>query len=376
MRKTLSILLVFPLVFSIFLFQSCDKKQDNILRIGAILPETGKLSQLGIPKKEAFLLAQGQINANGGIRSKKMEIILGDNKGEPKTGVSEFRRLIDFNKIKYFYVDITAVANACIPIADQTHSIMFAGSAHPAITNGSDWVFRVFTSGDLETTILADYLASQKVKTIFILHSNEVLGEYSREYLNKKFTDKGGEVLGSDAFNVGQKDCKNILIKAKDSNADKIVLIGYGVTFPTLIQQINELGIKRNKIVGNIGFVGPRVANLDPELVKNIVFTGPSFAYKSKKPDTKNMAEFVKMYKEKYSKNPDYTAAFAYDTIMILKKVISENGFDNERVREGLLKLKNYPGVSGSISFLPNGDTITDTEIMTYQDGKIIPVKM
>lgn len=375
MKKLASIVLMGILAITFFTNQGCQKKEEDVIKFGAVLPQTGNLSQLGIPKQEAFLLAEDHINKKGGIEGKKIGIVFGDNQGEPKIGVSVFRKMHDIENVRIFYVDITRVANACIPIADQLQCILFAGSAHPAITEGSNWAFRVFTSGDQETTILAKYLSESNIESIFILHTDEVLGEYSRDYLTRKFINQGGKVLGAEAFKVGQSDCRSILLKARDSKAGKIVLIGYGVTFPIIIKQINELKIPHQKIVGNIGFVGPRVASIDPTLLEGMIFTGPTFSYRSSNPEDEKMRKFVDDYKNKYGENPDYTAAFAYDTIMIIKDVILSTGLDYNQIRQGLLRIKDYHGVSGKISFLPNGDTITDTELMTYSNRLVVPYK-
>jgi len=344
----------------------------EVVKFGAILPLTGNLAKLGEPKKEAFQLAVEDINAGGGIKGHKVELVLGDNKGDPKEGVTVLQKQINLDKVKLFYVDITRVAYACVPAADANKVIMFAGSTHPAITEGSPWVFRVFTSGDQESDLLAEYLVKQKAKTIYILYTDDILGESFKEYLTRKFGEKGGKVVGSDSFKeVGQQDFKTVLSKAKASNADKIVLIGYGVAFPTLIQQLNELKIPHDRVIGNIGFVGPKVAGLDPALTDGMVFTGPSFTYRSSTLEDPKVKGFVGQYQAKYGKVPDYTAAFAYDTIMILAQVIGEGGDDVNVIRQGLLKIKDYEGVSGKITFRPNGDTFTDTSLAGYKGNKI-----
>jgi branched-chain amino acid transport system substrate-binding protein len=356
---------------------SSDKtnKATEPIKFGAVLPETGNAAQLGVPKKEAFLLAAENINASGGISGRKIEIVLGDNMGDPKTGINVMQKLKSVDGINLFYVDITGVAYACAPVADQLKVVMFAGSAHPSIADMSPWVFRVFTSGDQETEVLSNYLSAQKVKTVYVLHINDSLGEASLDYLKRKFEKQGGKVLGSETFKTGQQDCREILIKARDSKAEKIVIIDYGVTVPMLLQQAQELGIATNTIMGNIGFVGPRVAKLDQKLINDIVFTGPSYAYKYRSPDSQNMKAFVDGYKAKYAKDPDYTAAFAYDTLNILKEVISKVGDKPDAVKEGLLNVKDFQGVSGKISFKPNGDTITEVSLMTYKDGLAIPLE-
>ncbi len=343
------------------------------IRFAANLPMTGPLAKLGVPKHEAFQLAVEEINAKGGLAKRKLALVVDDNKGDPKEGVNILQRLA-VGDIRYTYVDITRVAYAAAPVAKAKGIVMFAGSAHPAITEGNDFVFRVFTSGDQETDLLVAKLTKDGVKSIYVLHTNETLGETTRAYLERKFKAKGGTVVGADPFKIAQPDLRTILTKARDSGADRIVLLGYGVTFPNLIKQANELSIAHAQIVGNIGFVGPRVAALDPKLTESMIFTGPRFPYSSRQEGTK-ASEFAKAYENKFEHRPDYTAAFAYDTLMILASVIEKVGTDPIKVRESLVKVKEYDGASGRVTIRPNGDTITSTMLAKYVGGKVIPVE-
>jgi len=371
LNKRLSLVIVIVLVTATIIMVGCSKKGSGI-KFGAVLPLTGNSAQLGEPKKQAFEIAVDEINKAGGINGKKLELVLGDNKGDPKEGVSVMQKMVSVDKVGLFYMDITRIAYATAPIADQSKVIMFAGSTHPAITEGHQWVFRVFTSGDQESEVLTENLAKSGVKTIFILYNDDILGESFKQNLTSRFTKAGGQVLGSESFKMGQQDCREILTKAKNSGAEKILFIGYGVTFPTLIKQSSELNIPRNTIMGNIGFVGPKVVSLEPTLTDGIVFTGPSYTYKVTSTIDPNATKFIETFKARFGKTPDYTAAFAYDTIKILAKVIAEKGMQLENVRQGLLNVKNYDGVSGTISFRPNGDSYTNIMLAKYEKGKIV----
>src|SRR5947209_4316711 len=64
---------------------------------GAILPLTGNLASLGEPKRNAFLLAQDDVNADGGIDGRRLDVRFEDNRGEPREGVSAFQKLMNLD---------------------------------------------------------------------------------------------------------------------------------------------------------------------------------------------------------------------------------------------------------------------------------------
>ncbi|GKT37072.1 Leu/Ile/Val-binding protein like protein, partial [Aduncisulcus paluster] len=76
----------------------CNQSKDDVIKIGAILPLTGDAAAWGIPPKNAALLAVEQINADGGINGKKLELIVEDGGCDPKMGVSAINKLLSVDK--------------------------------------------------------------------------------------------------------------------------------------------------------------------------------------------------------------------------------------------------------------------------------------
>ncbi|RKZ22128.1 hypothetical protein DRQ18_03210, partial [bacterium] len=64
---------------TLIVFPSC-KKQEKVIKIGAILPLTGRTAFLGEGERNALLLAVEEINKEG-INGKKIELIIEDSKG-------------------------------------------------------------------------------------------------------------------------------------------------------------------------------------------------------------------------------------------------------------------------------------------------------
>ncbi len=348
-------------------------EKNDTLQIGAILPMSGPSTKLGIPKKNAMDIAVAEINMSKEILSKKIEIIYEDSKGTPKDGVAAFQKLLSTTVMKYYYIDLTPIVNSCAPIIDQKEVLTFAGSAQPEVTELSPWLFRVFAGGEQEIDMMNDYLLDNAIKTIYILHTNETYGQTASSYLKKIFESNGGKVLGSDEYALTTKDVKNILIKAKNSNPDRIIVLGYGVVFPTILKQMNELRIPNTQCVMNLGATNATVVALDSSYTNDIVFVGPRFTYLMENDSmTKEMKNFVSSYKEKHNEVPDFRAAYAYDVIKILSDVWKNVDPANvEQVAMSIRKIQNYNGASGIISFKDNGDSMTDLVLAQYKNGRM-----
>ena len=160
--------------------------------------------------------------------------------------------------------------------------------------------------------------------------------------------------------------------KIKNANPEKILLLGYGNEYSTLLKQAQELSIKPNQFVCNLGGSNKTVMELPAEQIEGMSFIGPRFSYLlGNNALESEMKDFVELYQEKYNENPDFRAAYAYDMVRIYMDVFENGEKSQEQIIADIKKIKNYKGASGFISFLENGDAITDLIAAVYHEGKI-----
>ena len=68
---------------------------QEVFKMGGLTSVTGGGASVGVSSTEAWKLAVEDINANGGILGKNVELIIADSMTDPTHGVSEARRLIE-----------------------------------------------------------------------------------------------------------------------------------------------------------------------------------------------------------------------------------------------------------------------------------------
>lgn len=104
------------------------------------------------------------------------------------------------------------------------------------------------------------------------------------------------------------------------------------------------------------------------------VAEGLTYPYPYNK-DSKQLGitEFIKLYKTKYNSTPDMVATNAYDCLKLLTKAI-ESGVSSNKVKQTLLKTKNYDGASGTISFDKNGDAKKPIFIKQIKNKEFVKV--
>ncbi len=352
MKKTISILgIIILLALGYYHYQQSQKdkntkepveqKDKEVIKVGAILPLTGKASFIGQSIKKGLLLSNDKNKDN-------IELIFEDSQGIPNKAISAYEKLKLTNKTKTFIPVFSSVTNAIIKKSKSKEEIFIATCVSSAkITQKSDRLFRLFVNADGDARLMAKFAYdSLKYNNIYIIHVNDDFGlDYS-----KAFSDEfKGQIIGKSAYGRGEKDFKNILNKVKNlsNDIDAIYLLGYDNNFISLLNQY--ILYKLNKPILSIATIA------QPNVTKNLklndieIYYTDTTLYEGDKSEIKN--DFFERYKSKFGENPNYFAAFSYD----LLNIINECNVEGNKLGE-CLKNKTFIGVMGKIKFDKTGD--------------------
>lgn len=366
--------LVITLMISILFIPACQKEQPKpkIIKIGAILPLTGNLAWVGIGEKNGMELAKQKINKEGGIIGKKLEIIYEDSQADPKLAAAAAQKLIDVEGIKFIIASTTGCANVVIPIVEKENALEFAVTIDPDITNRSGNVFRIWASDDQQWKLLSEYLVENQsqYKNIGIIRVNNEYGVNAKKAFDKSLSENINIAFDED-HPLGEKDYRNIISKIKGEKLDGIVLIEYANDLITLVKQLKESDINI-QLFGNIDFIFDFVKKQLFELADGVIFTAPGFSIGDITPLGE---QFIAQYKENFQAEPSWNEAYSFDNIAVIAEAIKKaNSVDPLKVKDTLFLIKDFPGVTGNITILNNGDSLTTLYLVQYRDQNVQPI--
>lgn len=364
MRTNSLILLIFIGLFCI----GCSRKID-VIKIGAVLPLTGNSAIWGVPTKEGIEIASDKLNESGGINGKKVEVIFEDSKGDPSSGVSAIRKLIEVDNVKAVLDNSnSAVTLAMAPIAEKNKVIlMVTGASAPAIADAGEYIFRIWNSDVLEGELIANYVYdSLKSRRSAILLANNSYGKGLENIYKKIFISRTGIVLASESFDPNAADFRTQINKVLQTTPDVIYLICYPNQGATLLRQLKELGNK-SRLVGAVAFE-------DADMLLKAGTTADGLLYPLPAPvDTNQVeySEFKKRYDAKFHKQLPFLADVGYDGFNVLAEAMKNNRYNYpDSIKEGLDHLPEYNGVSGVIKFDLKGEVHKPFGIREVKDGK------
>ena len=234
----------------------------DALKVGVILPLTGKLAKFGEIEKRSFILAVDEINASGGVNGKKIDLIIEDTTGKPDVGRSAIEKLISRDKVLMVGGGYSSsVTWAAVAVAQQ-HKVPFlvnTGSADRITEQGWEYIFRLNPPVSEYPKALGSFISEiGDVKTAVILYENTLFGQSGSKKFSKQCEELGLKVVIKEGYEAGAVDFKPLLVKVKAKEPDFLYMISYVMDASLLMRQAKELNLHPRLFVGGAaGFTLP-----------------------------------------------------------------------------------------------------------------------
>jgi branched-chain amino acid transport system substrate-binding protein len=327
--------------------------QAETLKIGFVGAQTGYLAPYDQPSLQGLELAVKQINAAGGIGgTTPIELTSRDMRSETAESAREAQELIDSGvHILLTPCDVDpSVAAGQIAQAAGIPAISTCASTPtlPAIVG--DYMFSNYTADNLQAAALAGYAMEQGYKSALILLSRDTPYTHKLpEYFGQAFEKKGGSVVGTVEYKMGQQDFSAEVTRIKELGTppDVIMTSAYEPDFPAFIKQLRAAGIT-SPILGSDGIDSPTTLALG-EIAEGVVFSNAGFPSEGSP-----LAQFYVDYKAEHGTEPDTIfIATGYDAMKIIEAAVIAAGGDlsGAALRDALDNLENVQGATGSITY-------------------------
>jgi branched-chain amino acid transport system substrate-binding protein len=334
---------------------------QEAIKIGMTQPLTGPVAASGNYVANGAKIAVDVINAKGGVLGKKLELVLEDNKSNPKEAVNAVEKLILRDKVPLLIGAWSSTYTLAIMpklIEYKVPLIVETSSSGKITTSGNPWVFRISPTSEMEAKAFLAKLDSFQpaIKKIDFLSVNNDWGRGAAEEFSKYLKSKGVEVGSIQYMTPDATDLSAQLTALKQSGGDTLFLTT-GVEQMTLaLKQANELKLSHRIISTGGSFPDQLIAQPGPKSMESfhILFFSPWYPEKSKYPD------IAKVYVDEWTKRkydfPGLTEGFrGYDAVLTAVEAIKIAGkADSEALREALWKTK-LPAVNGDIAFTKQG---------------------
>lgn len=364
-------LLALPMLVTIAL-GACGSSDEPILLglAGPFSQQHAQSMQMGAQ------LAVSEINQQGGIRGRELQLVVKDDSG---------RSDIAGQVAKSFYdnADIVAVvghlSSGTTLAAAQVYNrgvnpivVISPSASSPEITDAGDYTFRICPDDSAYGMRLAEWAYEQLgARRAAILFENDPYGRGLRSSFSNSFLDLGGQIVSEDPFLDVLPSYEPYLTRIRlRGGVDALLIAGARGGAASILNTLALLAYHPAILSGD-AIVGIQLSEADPEGV----FV--SLAYLSNISSPRNDA-FVAAYHKAYGDlDPDHRGAGAYDIVHLLARAIQEVGTDRTRIRNYLAGVGTetdaFEGVTGRIAFDENGDVSGKGVVVgVFRDGHIV----
>jgi branched-chain amino acid transport system substrate-binding protein len=358
-------------LLAVVMLASPTAQGKETIKLGLITPLTGDVKTFGESSKNAFLIAIEDYSKTGRYQ---ITPVITDDRNDATEGTNAALKLITQDKVIGLIGPLTSkVAIPVSELAEKNKVPMITGSAtNPKVTvynnKRKPYVFRACFIDPFQGRVAAEFaLKDLKAKTAAVLY--DVGNDYSKglaEFFKTTFEKGQGRMVGYESYQKDDVDFSALITKFGQKKPDVLFIPDYYNKAALIAKQVREKGLK-GIMLGGDGWDSPDLIKIGGSAVTGNYFTNH---YSPERKD-KVAEAFINKYKQRHNQVPDSLAALGYDAAMIFLYALDKAPQPNpEEIRKVLSTLKNFKGVTGTISFDPNGDAVKSAVVLKVEkDG-------
>lgn len=352
--------------------KTVEAAESNVIKIGEVGSMTGSEATFGVATHQGVELAIKEINANGGVKGKNLQVITLDDQGKPEEAATAVTRLITQDKVTAIIGEVASSRSlAMAPIAQQYKIPMVSpSSTNPKVTEIGDYIFRVCFIDPFQGFVMARFAAENlKVKKVAILR--DVKNDYSvglAKFFTETFKKLGGEIVVDQSYSAGDIDFKSQLTAIRGKKPDAIFVPGYYTEVGLIARQARNLGIKV-PLLGGDGWDSPKLLQIGGKAIDGAYFSN-HYSAEDKSPVVQ---VFIDKYRKSYKEVPSGLAAMGYDATMVLADAMKRaKSLSTADIRAALANTKDFQGVTGRISIDQQRNAVKPAVVLKVVNGNFV----
>jgi branched-chain amino acid transport system substrate-binding protein len=360
----------------VLIVPNCGKKNE-IIYIGVCGPMTGAEGKMGQDLLNGVNLAIEEWNGKGGLLGRRIEILPGDDRSDPKEAVAVANKLVNGGAVAV----IGHFNSFCsIPASNVYHNAMIPqitpASTNPRLTlQGFKNVFRICGTDDQQGKVEALFVAGElKAERVAIIHDKTTYGQGLADFFRTNLPASGIQVVAYEGIIKGDKDFSAVLTKVKEQNPEVIMFGGIYPEAGLLVKQMRELGIGASFVSGD-GVIDPEFLHIGGKATEgsylSFAMIGPTGEITSVA--SPKATKFIESYRAKYGQIGPYSI-YSYDAANIIFETIERIGTtDGERLSDAIHQ-GTFDEAVGQIEFDEKGDVKKAPYIIwVVKEGKFLP---
>src|SRR3989475_4266265 len=368
------------LVCMLALALGCKKEQQGggnvsgtdtaVIKVGEVGSMTGTEATFGISSHNGIQLATDEVNAAGGIKGRKIQVLALDDQGKPEEAATAATRLISSEHVTALLGEVASTRSLFMAPKAQAAKVPMVSpsSTNEKVTAVGDYIFRACFIDPFQGYVMAKFATETlKLKKTAILR--DVRNDYSvglAKVFNDNFTKMGGHIADTESYSSGDDDLKAQLTNIKSAKPQALYVPGYYTDVGLIGRQAREVGLTV-PLLGGDGWDSEKLYEIGGPALEGSYFSN----HYSVDDPSPRIQEFVTKFKKAYGGQvPDSLAAQAYDAAGMLYDAMKRaKGLTGPSIRDALAQTKDYKGATGGTTLDARRNATTPARVLKVAKG-------
>jgi branched-chain amino acid transport system substrate-binding protein len=358
--------LLCTIIVSVLIFGCSEKGPIKIGYLGSI---TGKHSDLGVAARDAAMLAVEQINTQGGINGRKLELVVRDDTLDPKIAAQMAGELVKEGVAAIVGPVASSMSIAALPVIEKAEIVMVSPtSSSNELSGKDDYFFRVMEPNTRFAGHLAESALKLGVKRLAVIYdtNNRPYTVDIFKVFKEAYIKGGGTVTSEIVFDSTQKPSFLPLVKQLGlAKADGVMMLASSVDSIVIAQQIRKESAQLPILSGACGIAQRDLLQLAGKSSEGMIFTLPV--------NSQSTAPAYQTFKDSFFKRynypPTYAAVLSYDATQLILAALKKNS-DSKSLRKTIKSITSFDGLQGPINLDNFGDPNRNLFVLRFRDGR------
>ncbi|MBE1877282.1 urea ABC transporter substrate-binding protein [Myceligenerans pegani] len=228
--------------------ESCVDTSGDTVKVGFLNSLSGTMAISEQTVHDSLQLAAEEINADGGVLGKQLEIVSEDGQSEPTVFAEKAGKLITSDCVAAVFGGWTSASRkAMLPVFEAQDSLLFYPVQYEGLESSPN-IFYTGATTNQQIVPALDYLAEQGTESLFLVGSDYVFPRTANKIINAYAEAHGIEIVGEEYAPLGHTDFSTIVNKVKSADADAVFNTLNGDSNVAFFKEYNNAGMSADEM--------------------------------------------------------------------------------------------------------------------------------
>jgi len=346
-----------------------SESDEETIKFGMLEDRSGDFALVGIQKSHAVELAIEEINEDGGLLGKQVEIVAPDTQSDDRKYQEMARKLILEDEVDVIMGAFSSASREAIrPIMEEHEMLYFYNNQYEGGV-ASKYTFPTGAVPEHQVMTIMEYMIENHGSDVYTIAADYNFGQITADWVRVAVEELGGNIVGEEFIPLGESQFNSSINRIQQASPDFLVVLLTGEKQSSFYEQWNTQGIEDLPMATTINMAQQyeHIRTEAPALA-NMHVAAPFM----EELDTPESQEFVEKFRKKFP-DDDYIGMEAeaqYTGVYLWAKAVEQAGTTEvDAVIKELESDLSWEAPSGTVTIDPKSHhAIKDVYLFAADD--------